>query len=75
MLKPLVRGALTAMLAGTLFGAFALPLAHADIYTWTDETGRVNLSNLTPPEGVKVTRVVQESARVIDNTSPPRTTA
>ncbi len=51
MLKPLVRGALPAMLAG----ACALPLAHADIYTWTDDSGRVNVSNLTPPDGVTVT--------------------
>ena len=46
MLKLLVSGALPAVLAGTLFGVLALPLAHADIYTWTDETGRVNISNL-----------------------------
>jgi hypothetical protein len=38
-----------------------LPLAHASIYTWTDESGRVNISNLAPPEGVKVTRVVEET--------------
>jgi hypothetical protein len=67
MLKPLVRGALPAMLAG----ACALPLAHADIYTWTDESGRVNMSNLTPPEGVKVTRVVQESVPKV-KVAPPR---
>lgn len=65
MLKPLVRGALPVMLAG----ACALPIAHADIYTWTDETGRVNLSNVTPPEGVKITRVVKETAPRV---APPR---
>jgi len=42
--------------------ACGLPVAHAEIYTWTDASGRVNLSNLTPPDGVKVTRVVHESA-------------
>jgi hypothetical protein len=51
-----------------LAGACALPLAHADIYTWTDESGRVNVSNLAPPEGVKVTRVVQES---LPRVAPP----
>ena len=30
-------------------------LPHADIFTWTDESGRVNISNLTPPDGVRVT--------------------
>ena len=58
MLKPVFRAALPAI----LLGACGLPLAHADIYTWTDDSGRMNLSNLTPPEGVKVTRVVHESA-------------
>lgn len=33
------------------------PIAHADIYTWTDAAGRVNVSNITPPEGARVTRV------------------
>ncbi|MET0682393.1 MAG: DUF4124 domain-containing protein [Casimicrobiaceae bacterium] len=61
----LLRKALPALLAF----ACGLPLAHADIYTWTDESGRVNLSNLTPPEGVKVTRVVRESAPKV---APPR---
>jgi hypothetical protein len=44
-------------------------LAHADIYTWTDESGRVNVSNLAPPEGVEVTRVVHESTPKV---APPR---
>lgn len=55
MLALLLRGTLTVLLAG------ALPLAHADIYTWTDESGRVNISNVTPPEGVRVTKVARES--------------
>jgi len=37
--------------------AFGLQLAHAEIYTWTDASGKVNVSNLAPPEGVTVTRV------------------
>lgn len=39
---------------------YGLPFAHAEIYTWVDAAGKVNLSNLTPPEGVRVTRVTQE---------------
>ena len=61
MLKPFLRAALPAI----LLGACALPLAHADIYTWTDETGRVNISNLTPPDGARVTRVMHEDKAVI----------
>jgi hypothetical protein len=71
MLKPLVRGALPAMLAG----ACALPLAHADIYTWTDESGRVNISNLTPPDGVRVTSVMHESKAAIAARDAARETA
>ena len=26
------------------------PIAHADIYRWTDAAGRVNVTNITPPE-------------------------
>ena len=55
MLKPILRAALLA-------GACVVQLAHADIYTWTDESGRVNVSNLAPPEGARVTKVIHESA-------------
>ena len=72
---PLVRGALPAMLAGTLFGACALPLAHADIYTWTDESGRVNVSNLTPPDGARVTSVMRENKAMVAAREAARETA
>ena len=39
-----------------------LQAAHAEIYTWVDRSGMVNLSNLAPPEGVRVTRVTHEPA-------------
>jgi hypothetical protein len=54
----LLRAVLPVILAGTL----GLQVARADIYTWTDASGRVNISNLAPPEGVHVTNVVHESA-------------
>jgi hypothetical protein len=38
-----------------------VPLAHADIFTWVDASGTVNVSNLDPPSGVVVTNVVHES--------------
>lgn len=37
-----------------------LQLARADIYTWVDVSGAVNISNLSPPEGVRVISVIQE---------------
>lgn len=58
---------------GVALGATA---AHADIYTWTDANGRVNISNLTPPEGAHVTSVVRETPKPpapmqLALTSPP----
>ena len=52
MPRDVLRPALPAMLAL----AFAAP-AHADIYTWVDAAGITNVSNLAPPDGVKVTKV------------------
>ena len=57
MLKQLFR----ATLPGILVGTVALQPAHADIYTWTDASGRMTISNLAPPEGVRVTNVLHES--------------
>ena len=48
-------------LAVVLTVALASRLAHADIYTWTDSSGRVTISNLPPPDGVRVTHVAHES--------------
>ena len=58
MLKRFLRSALPSVLACT----FAPQLAYADIYTWVDTSGAINVSNLAPLEGVRVTRVVHESA-------------
>jgi Domain of unknown function (DUF4124) len=44
------------VLACTLGGQFA----YADIYTWIDASGATNVSNLSPPEGVRVTHVTHE---------------
>jgi hypothetical protein len=38
-------------------GVFGSPVAQAEIYTWIDASGVTNLSNLQPPDGVKVTKV------------------
>ena len=45
--------AVVAVLAGTL----GIACAHADIYTWVDRNGVTNVSNLPPPEGVRLTNV------------------
>jgi hypothetical protein len=58
----LLRAALPAVLACT----FGLQPAHADLYTWVDASGGVNVSNLAPPEGVRITNVIPAS--------PPKTT-
>src|ERR1700693_4708295 len=59
MLMCLLRSALPAVLACT----FGLQLAHADIYTWVDASGGINVSNLAPPEGVRVTNIIHASAQ------------
>ena len=53
----LLRAALPVVLAGT----FGLQPAHADLYTWVDASGGVNVSNLAPPEGVRITNVIPAS--------------
>ena len=54
-----------------LAGALAVPLAHADVYTWTDPSGRLNVSNIAPPEGVHVSSVVHEDPPRARPKSPP----
>ena len=51
------------VLSFALAGALALPFhAYADIYTWVDTGGRINISNLTPPEGARILGVQHEDA-------------
>lgn len=57
MLIRFIRAFLPLLLACT----FGLQRAHADIYTWVDKSGSVNISNLAPPEGVRLTSVMHES--------------
>jgi hypothetical protein len=54
----MVSRVLRAVLPVALAGGFGLPLAHADIYTWIDASGVTNVSNLPPPEGVQVTKIL-----------------
>src|SRR5512132_4078953 len=43
----------------------AVQTAHADIYTWVDAKGIVNVSNLGPPEGARVTGVTHETPQAV----------
>lgn len=51
--------------------AIGLGAARADIYTWTDESGKVNVSNLTPPEGASIAKIVHETARPVPPPAAP----
>jgi len=44
-----------------LGGTFGLQHAHADIYTWVDASGSINVSNLAPPDGARVTSILHAS--------------
>ena len=58
MLIRVLRAALPIALGGT----FGLQHARADIYTWVDASGSINVSNLAPPDGVRVTSIMRASA-------------
>jgi hypothetical protein len=45
-----------------LAGTFGVQTAHADIYTWVDASGSLNVSNLTPPDDARVIKVTHETA-------------
>jgi hypothetical protein len=58
MVKPILRTVLQVLIAGTL----GLPLAYADIYTWADASGSINVSNIAPPQGARLISVTHASA-------------
>lgn len=43
--------------------ATGVPQARGDVYTWVDANGKVNVSNLTPPDDATVSSVVHEAPR------------
>ena len=49
--------------------------ALADVYTWVDAAGNVNVSNLAPPAGAHVTAVAHESAAAIARAEAARKAA
>jgi hypothetical protein len=58
----MVADFLRAALPALLFAALGSQPAHADIYTWVDTAGTINVSNLAPPEGARVTSIIHASA-------------
>lgn len=59
--------ALPAALAATL----AASPARADIYTWVDASGTINVSNIAPPDGVRVTGIIHASTPAATTGDPP----
>ena len=57
MLAPVLRIVLPLALASAL----GVPSAHADIYTWVDASGAMNVSNLPPPDDAKVIKVTKDT--------------
>lgn len=53
-------GALACAVLATTLGVVS-PV-RADVYTWVDPAGNVNLSNLEPPQGARILRVTHDSA-------------
>src|SRR5271169_6884742 len=60
--SPMLIGLLRLFLPAVLVGAVSLQPAYADIYTWVDASGTINVSNLAPPDGAHVTNVIHASA-------------
>jgi hypothetical protein len=58
-----------------LGGTFGLQHAHADIYTWVDASGSINVSNLAPPDGVRVTSIMRASAPAVTGDETARDAA
>lgn len=61
MLTRLLWTLLPAMLAS----AMIVQPAYADVYTWVDRSGSINVSNLAPPDGAHVTNVIHASPEEI----------
>lgn len=60
--QPVVRSAIPIAAAiACALSVLASPIVHADIYTWVDAAGSLNVSNVAPPEGVTISKVVPDS--------------
>jgi hypothetical protein len=52
-----------------LLAALALPASAADIYRWTDETGRVNYGNVVPDRYKHAARKIDTSGAQVATTN------
>lgn len=52
-------------LPALLASAMVVLPAYADVYTWVDKSGSINVSNLAPPDGAHVTNVIHASPEEI----------
>jgi hypothetical protein len=59
---------MTRLLALLLFSALSLPALAADIYRWTDETGRVNYGNVVPEQFKSAARKIDTAGAVVATT-------
>jgi len=64
-----VRISLFVACAILLGGASLVQPARADVFTWLDSAGRMNVSNVEPPEGARVKSVVRTKSRPKDAVS------
>ena len=56
-------------------GLLLIASAAADVYTWVDAKGNVNVSNLKPPAGVRITNVAREDPEAAARAEAARTAA
>ncbi len=57
------RHALWAVLVGILAGTLYPSSARSDIYTWIDDSGVTNVSNVVPPEGARALNVTRAAPK------------
>lgn len=56
----MAKRVLAAAIPAALVGTFGLQGASADIYTWVDAKGTINVSNVAPPTDVRITNVTRD---------------
>jgi hypothetical protein len=56
-------------------GLLLIASATADVYTWVDAKGNVNVSNLKPPAGARVTNIAREDPEAAARADAARTAA
>lgn len=65
----------TALAAVLVAAGMLAQRAHADVYTWVDAAGNVNVSNLAPPAGARIRSVAHESPAAVARAEAARAAA